>query len=103
MNPEKWEQAKQLYEAALKRRREERPHFLAENCGGDEELRREVGSLLAASEEAGEFLEKPAINEMAEIIVRQRSLIGGRSSSTKLSRCWGPGEWARFTWPKTRG
>jgi serine/threonine protein kinase/Tol biopolymer transport system component len=91
VNPEKWEQAKQLYEAALKHRRDERPHFLAENCGGDEELRREVGSLLAASEEAGEFLEKPAIGEVAEVILAQRSLIGKNILQYKIIAMLGSG------------
>ena len=71
MNSEKWEQAKQLYEAALKIGRDERPRFLAENSTGDEEVLREVESLLAASDEASGFLETPAIGEMAEVIVRK--------------------------------
>jgi serine/threonine protein kinase/WD40 repeat protein len=41
---------------------DERREFLDRECGGDRELRRQVESLLAASEKAGSFLEKPALN-----------------------------------------
>jgi serine/threonine protein kinase/Tol biopolymer transport system component len=76
MNSEKWKQAKHLYETAQKLGPDEQSRFLAENCGDDEELRLEVESLLACSDEAGGFLEKPAVGELAEIIVSQRSLAG---------------------------
>jgi serine/threonine protein kinase len=91
MTSEKWEQAKQLYEAALKVGRDERPRFLAENCGGDEELRREVGSLLACSDEAEGFLDKPAIGEMAEVIVTGRSLTGQKILQYNIVEMLGAG------------
>jgi hypothetical protein len=49
MTPERWKQISQLYEAAHSRPSSERSAFLAEACAGDEELRREVGSLLEQS------------------------------------------------------
>lgn len=76
MTSEKWKQAKQLYDAALRMEPDERSPFLLENCGGDEELRIEVESLLECSEEVESFLEKPAVGEMAEAILAQRSLAG---------------------------
>jgi hypothetical protein len=46
MDPKRWERIEQLYNQALDRRPEERSSFLAEACRGDEEVRREVESLL---------------------------------------------------------
>jgi serine phosphatase RsbU (regulator of sigma subunit) len=69
MNSYKWEQAKHLYEAALKCPIGKRAQFLDENCNGDDELRNEVESLLSFSDNASSFLEKPAIGEVADIIV----------------------------------
>ena len=43
----RWEQINRIYDAALEVAEEERPVFLERNCQGDEELRREVESLLA--------------------------------------------------------
>lgn len=91
MNSEKWEQAKQLYETALKIGRDDRPRFLVENCSGDEELLREVESLLACSEEAAGFLDKPAIGEMAEAIVTQSSLTGQKILHYEILKLLGAG------------
>ena len=46
MTPERWKQVSRLYEAARARPGHERGAFLAEACGGDSPLRREVESLL---------------------------------------------------------
>jgi hypothetical protein len=43
-----WKQVDRLLEAALEREPRRRADFLIEACGGDESLRREVESLLAA-------------------------------------------------------
>ena len=55
MNPERWRQVDQLFQAALERAPEERPAFINEACGGDDSLRREVEVLLAADGEAEGF------------------------------------------------
>jgi len=47
MTPERWRQIDRLYQAALERDATEREAFLDKACAGDEELRREVESLLA--------------------------------------------------------
>ena len=49
MTPERWKQISQLYEAARSRPSGERSAVLAEACAGDEDLRRDVGSLLEQS------------------------------------------------------
>jgi len=61
MTPERWQRVKELLHAALERRPGQRAAFLAEHCAGDPELRLEVDTLLAASEEADDgFLEQDA-------------------------------------------
>jgi hypothetical protein len=53
-SPDRWATVERLYHAALTRPIEERAAYLAEACADDEELRREVQSLLAqASAEGG--------------------------------------------------
>ena len=60
MNPERWQQVDELFQAALQRPRDSRMGFLFEACDGDDALREEVQQLLAAFEAADSFLEKPA-------------------------------------------
>jgi serine/threonine protein kinase/tetratricopeptide (TPR) repeat protein len=50
MTPELWQQVKDVLERALERAPSERPAFLDQACDGDQGLRREVESLLAADE-----------------------------------------------------
>ncbi len=65
MNPERWKQIEELYHAALERAESERAAFLKQACGGDEGLRREVESLLGFHQQAGSFIEAPALEEAA--------------------------------------
>jgi len=50
----------ELFSQALRISAEDRDAFLAQACGGDEQLRRELTSLLLADEQAAAFLETPA-------------------------------------------
>jgi serine/threonine protein kinase len=59
----------QIFHAALEIRQDRRPAFLDEQCKGDAELRKEVESLLAYDERAGEFIESPVYKELPELIV----------------------------------
>jgi hypothetical protein len=63
-DPERWKRAEQLYHAALEQKEDERQDFLLSACGGDDELRREVESLLGYEGQAAGFMEEPAF-EMA--------------------------------------
>jgi eukaryotic-like serine/threonine-protein kinase len=53
MNPDRWDAVGRLYHAALARPVDERAAFLAEACADDEELRREVQSLLTQASAGG--------------------------------------------------
>ena len=58
--PARWRNVKEIMHGALDRPPGERAAFLDEACGGDDALRREVDSLLAASEQPSGFLESSA-------------------------------------------
>ena len=61
MDPERWRQVDRLLQAVLERPSEERDAFLRNACGDDDALEREARSLLIAQQQAGRFLEDPAI------------------------------------------
>jgi eukaryotic-like serine/threonine-protein kinase len=61
MEPERWRQIERLYESALEHHESDRATFLERACGGDDELRRELTSLLAQQSAAVNFIEVPAI------------------------------------------
>jgi serine/threonine protein kinase len=78
MDSDRWKQIDNLLQAALERPQNERDKFLRQACIGDEELEREVRALLASSDEAGSFLESPAMEVAAQAIAhRQNKEIAG--------------------------
>jgi serine/threonine protein kinase len=68
MTPERHEQIGELYFRVLALPREQWPGVLDEACQDDPELRREVESLLAASDRAGSFMDTPAIDISARLL-----------------------------------
>src|SRR5574341_702135 len=71
MTPDQYQQIGQLYHAALELEPAARPAFLAEACGGDGELRREVESLLQAHQQADGLLAGKVADAVAEMAARQ--------------------------------
>ncbi|MGI8918693.1 MAG: protein kinase domain-containing protein, partial [Pyrinomonadaceae bacterium] len=69
MKPERNRQIDQVFQAALARRTAERAAFLDDVCAGDPGLRRDVEALLASDEQAGGFIESPAIEIAPELVV----------------------------------
>ena len=61
MKSDRWQQLDELFHAVLERAPEARAAFLDDVCGGDQKLRKEVEALIAANEQAGSFIEKPAL------------------------------------------
>jgi len=61
MTPERHQQIYRIYLEALEVETARRMEFLERVCDGDEELRREVESILASDDQAGSFLEKPGM------------------------------------------
>jgi serine/threonine-protein kinase len=76
MTPERWRQVDQLLQDTLERGPGERVAFLAEACGGDEELRQEVESLLSFHERAESFIEEPPADVAADWRAAKESRAG---------------------------
>ncbi len=55
MKPEHWQRIEEIFAAALDRPAAERERYVARVCGGDEELEREVRSLLESADSAGDY------------------------------------------------
>jgi hypothetical protein len=70
MKPERWEAVAQLHRAALEREGSERWAFLEQACGGDEELRQEVLSLLGYDGKTASFMKSPALEVAAKQLAR---------------------------------
>jgi serine/threonine-protein kinase len=68
MNPERHRQIGQLFDAALKLERELRVEFLREACAGDDELLREVLSLIDSHEMAGGLFSTTAFEIAAKAL-----------------------------------
>ncbi len=64
--PDRWQRIEQLYHSTLGRASSERAAYLAAECAGDEELRREVESLIANVSASGTFLERRAVEVAAQ-------------------------------------
>lgn len=60
MEPQRYQKIKEIAATLIELDASRREPLLAELCGGDRELRREVESLLGASDDAGDFLVTPA-------------------------------------------
>jgi serine/threonine protein kinase len=60
MTPERWKRIDQLYNETLSQKTEDRPAYLRQRSGDDEDLRSEVESLLEAHDRGGNFLSAAA-------------------------------------------
>jgi Tol biopolymer transport system component len=68
MKPERWKQVDELLEAALDCPAAERPSFLDRACAGDEELRRELESLLASDAQTAALIESLPARVAADLL-----------------------------------
>src|SRR5262245_52094090 len=93
MTPERWKQIDQLLDSALQQEAGQRAAFLKKACAGDEELRREVESLLAHKEQGGSFIETPAIEAAAKGVApgQPQSLVGRQIGAYKIKSLLGAG------------
>src|SRR5438477_7250070 len=97
MKAERWKQVNDLFQSAVERAPGERAAFLDETCHSDEELRREVESLLSSHERATNFIELPAFEVAPELLINDRAsaLVGkviGRYRIESLIGIGGMGE-----------
>jgi serine/threonine-protein kinase len=68
MTPERWRVVDAILRASLSCEPAQRDTFVAEACGDDTDLRREVASLLAVHDHASDFLDRPAAEILARVI-----------------------------------
>ncbi len=81
---------------------DDRRTYLDEACHGDAQLRGQVEALIAASEQAGSFLESPAPGltaavDSSELSEKPGSVIG----PYKLLEQIGEAAWASCSWPSS--
>ncbi len=88
MTPERWHQIDDLLTAVLDLEAGQRASYLAKACAGDEELKREVESLLRDREQLGNFLEDNAVTRLGEA---PGFLLGRRIGSYRLLHKLGQG------------
>ncbi len=72
LTPEQYLKISEIFSEAVALEPAERRPFLCQALGGDQVLVREAESLLAAEEQAGSFLEDPAIDELARDLANER-------------------------------
>src|SRR5262249_35043996 len=87
-----WPKVEELFHAALRREAAEREAFLAEACQGDEELLREVVSLLACGPNAERLMEEPAASAATGRLAVARGTRVGPYEVAELIGSGGMGE-----------
>ncbi|HEY7911178.1 MAG TPA: serine/threonine-protein kinase, partial [Blastocatellia bacterium] len=93
MTPERWKQIDDLVQAALEREAEDRAAFLERACQGDQDLRREVESLLSHDKDSNEFIKALPDDVIAEMIAGQpvQSMPGRRLGHYQILSLLGAG------------
>ena len=97
MDANRWKKIEEVYDRALDLCGEEREGFHLGVCASDADLRREVESLLAAHDDAGTFLQAPAVEVVAREIVADEDtspapqLIGRELANYKIISLLGRG------------
>lgn len=69
MTPEQWQKVDSLLQEALDRPAQDRASFLTDACTGNTQLLVEARSLIDAYENAGDFIEQPALVQDARILM----------------------------------
>ena len=89
---DRWQQLDRLCTEALQLPPGERGVFLQRASGGDEALRSDVEVLLECDEAAGDFLDRPAVEELAEALAEDvASLVGQDIGGYRIGSLLGAG------------
>jgi serine/threonine protein kinase len=75
MQPERWRQISGIFKSALALEPDRREAYVADQCGADESLRREVEQLIESHHNADQkdFIQSPAVEEIASLLVSEDS------------------------------
>jgi len=79
VEPELWHRVEELCNRALELDESRRAEFLEHSCAGDEELLREVESLLAHEKKAEHFIDSPALEVMGKLVGNERETTGSEA------------------------
>ena len=82
MAEDDWQRIREVFDAALRQKPEERARFVHEVCGADKLLFREVKSLLSSLDSAESFMETPAVARVADIFE-------GETKKLECGKCFG--------------
>lgn len=91
MKAERWQEIETVLQDALDRPQLERVSFIEDACAGDEELKTEATTLIAAFEEAGDFIEQPAIARDAYVLLDLTDNAGREIGPYRIVECLGAG------------
>lgn len=68
MADEHWQRVREVFDAALRQDPEKREKYIKELCGEDKCLLAEVESLFSSFDKFDDFMEEPAVNQVADMI-----------------------------------
>ncbi len=93
MTPERWQQVEEVLQSALDLPEAERAELVTRVFADDVELQNQTTSLIAAYEDAADFLERPALDRDAHVLIEDESLsrIGASIGPYKIIECLGSG------------
>jgi len=86
MDSDRFKQIDKLLQSTLERPPGEREAFLRDACAADHELEREVRSLLMSQQQAGSFLESPAIDLAARALGNRQNQAQQESGGVAIGR-----------------
>src|SRR5258705_7064155 len=78
MPDEYWEKLQEIFHAALALEPSERTAFMEHSCRGNESLRKQVESLLESHEKTNNFVDSPAYQAAAEMLIQEPALKPGQ-------------------------
>jgi serine/threonine protein kinase len=72
LTPQRWAQIRQVFDGALERPQQDRAAYLRVVCARDDQLRKEVESLLASHDGSAAFLDEPAVDLQGALLLPPR-------------------------------
>ena len=93
MTPERWQKVNELFTAVVDLEPEQRVASLDRSCADDQELRREVETLLASDSLGWDLIDKPAVEMAAPLLANEQPQLtpGQRLSHYQIIRLIGTG------------